>query len=72
MVIKCEICCINDAQVKDYRNLGLNYDKYLVCQNCFWLNDIWFLRLKNAKEGVAKKRILAQFTEGLWKDYLMN
>ncbi|MEW6685976.1 MAG: hypothetical protein AB1393_07205 [Candidatus Edwardsbacteria bacterium] len=72
MAIKCEVCCINDAQAKDYRNVEGMYGKYLVCPNCFILNDKWFFRLNYAKEGVGKKRILSQITEGSWKDYLIT
>jgi len=72
MEIKCEICCINKVQVKDYRNTDEGYCKYFVCPNCFMLNDRWFFRLRHAKEGIGKKRIISKIIEGTWKDYLIT
>lgn len=72
MPINCEVCGINVAQVKDYRNTETGYNKYLVCPSCFMLNDFWFFKLRYAKEGVSKKRIMSRITDGTWKDYLIN
>ncbi len=71
MSIKCEICGINNARVKDYRNNGISYTKYLVCENCFMLNDRWFFKLKYAKEGIAKREIISQMIEDTWKSYFV-
>ncbi|MCK4385767.1 MAG: hypothetical protein KAW52_05830 [candidate division Zixibacteria bacterium] len=70
MTVRCEVCCINIAQVKDYRHSGVGYDKYLVCPNCFMLDDRWFFKLKYAKEGIGKKKVMSRITDGTWKDYL--
>ena len=70
MTIKCEVCGINSARVKDYRNSETGYNKYLVCSECFMLNDLWFFKLRYAREGMGKKRIIGQITGGTWKDYL--
>lgn len=72
MAIGCQVCGINNAQVKDYRNTGTIYNKYVVCSNCFTLNDKWFFKLNCAKEGVSKRRVMAQITGGTWKDYLID
>jgi hypothetical protein len=72
LTVRCEVCCTNIAQVKDYRHDEEGYTKYLVCPNCFILNDKWFFKLKYAKEGLGKKKILSQIIEGTWKEYLIN
>ena len=72
MGVKCEVCGVNIAQAKDYRNTEEGYSKYLVCSNCFMLNDRWFFKLKYAKEGTSKKRVMSKITEGTWKDYFIN
>jgi|GEM_PF-1856052 len=74
MAIRCEVCHINKAYVKDYRMAedSGNYNKYLVCLNCFMLNNEWFFKLKYAKEGISKKKIILQITEGNWKDYFIE
>lgn len=72
MAVKCEICGINNAQTTDYRNNDGIYSKYVVCPQCFLLNDRWFFKLKYAKEGISKKKVMAQIIEGTWKDYLTN
>ncbi len=69
-IFKCEICKINIVQVKDYRRGENGYDKYLVCQNCFMLDDLWFYKLKYAKEGICKKRVMSQITHDGWYDYI--
>jgi len=71
-VIKCEVCGINDAEVRDCRYNGNVYDEYLVCYICVWVNDEWFFKLKYAKEGRSKKRIMAQIVKVTWKDYLIS
>lgn len=72
-MLKCETCNINNAQVRDYRRTESGYyDKYLVCPNCFMLNDRWFFKLKYAKEKMGKKRIMAQITDGTWRDYIID
>ncbi|GAB4290582.1 MAG: hypothetical protein Kow0090_03740 [Myxococcota bacterium] len=73
MAAKCEVCDINEVRVKDYRRSGVtrDYCEYFVCPNCFWLNDYWFFKLKNAKEGIGKKRIISRITEENWKEYLV-
>lgn len=72
MILKCGICKINIARIKDYRRGEIGYDKYLVCPNCFMLNDLWFYKLKYAKEGVGKKRIISQIIGDGWENYLLN
>ncbi len=72
MGIKCDTCCINQAQVKDYRNVEGIYNKYLVCPNCFMLNDKWFFKLNYAKKELDKRKIISQITEGTWKDYIFT
>ncbi len=71
MGIKCEICHLNDAQVKDYRQTGLVYSKYWVCPNCFVLNDDWFFKLKYASDR-EKRKIISEIVEGDWKDYIIG
>ena len=72
MVIKCEICNINNAVVKDYRNLTDEYEKYLVCYPCGTLNNYWFQKLKRAKEGLGKKIVISKIIEGNWRGYVIN
>jgi hypothetical protein len=68
MTIKCEICNINNAQVKDYRKTETDcYTKYLVCSNCFMLNDKWFFKLKYAKK-TSRGKIIKRIS----KDYIIK
>ncbi|HEC82725.1 MAG TPA: hypothetical protein ENI53_02445 [Thermoplasmatales archaeon] len=71
MKIRCEICKINKAQLKDYRmpEDSESYNKYLVCLNCFMLDDKWFFKLKYAKEERDKKKIISKIVNGALEDY---
>lgn len=74
--MKCEVCEVNIAVVKDYRifddDESRNVQKYFVCANCFNLNNHWFTKLMNAKEGKGKKIIMAKIVEGSWEDYILR
>lgn len=70
MAIKCDACRVNDAVVKDYRYNGNVYDKCIVCPTCFRPDDVWFFKIKYAKKGISKKRVMSQIIDGRWKDYL--
>lgn len=72
MSIKCEVCLINNAQVKDYRYRAGTYNKYIVCGNCFMLDDESFFKLKYAKGETGKKRVIAMLTGRNWKEYLLK
>jgi hypothetical protein len=72
MSIKCEVCLVNNAQVKDYRYRTGTYNKYAVCRNCFMLDDESFFKLKYAKEGIAKKRVISMIIGGNRKGYLLK
>ena len=70
MNIKCEICLVNNMEIKDYRLRQGTYTKYYVCRNCFMLNDEDFFKLKNVK-GDRKKTIM-EITGRDWKEYLVK
>lgn len=73
MVVKCQICKINNAVAKDYRRIYDEfYDQYLVCYHCFWLNNNWFQKLMSAKEGLGKKRLISKIIEDTWKLYIIK
>ncbi len=72
MSIKCEACLINHAEVKDHRYSVGGYNKYVVCSNCFKLNDECFFRLKYAKEGISKKRVISRIMGENWESYLLH
>jgi len=73
---KCDVCGINRACIKDYRDLtdqGMDVDvSYWVCYNCLNLNNYWFLKLYNAKNGLGKKRVISKIVEGDWKEWVIK
>jgi len=70
MSVKCEVCLINNAEVKDYRLRQGVYAKYYVCRNCFMLNDEDFFKLKYAKGD--KRTVTMKITGRDWKEYLIK
>jgi hypothetical protein len=75
MKVMCECCGLNPREVRDYRRDEVTgaINKFLVCRNCFNLNDYWFYKLMRAKEGRGKKRVVRQILSGDdWKKWLIT
>lgn len=73
-VIKCECCGVNNARIKDYRDIESNKIiyvlKFAVCRLCFNLNDAYFFRMLHAKSEEELKNAMREIVEA-WnlKDY---
>lgn len=70
--LSCEVCGINIATAKDYREEHEESIQYYVCGNCLSINDEWYFRILRAKDGIGKKRVLGRLTEKGWKAYLIK
>jgi len=53
--MKCECCQLNEATVKDYREICGELNTYYVCSKCLHLSDeIFMTKIKGERYGIVK------------------
>ncbi len=71
---KCEVCIENPALHHSGRKIGKVWYEAHTCSRCTGLPRGWFRRLYNAREGVGKRRVMANYMrqwnpQATWEDF---
>jgi len=72
--IKCEVCSLNEAVVKDYRTDPYTGDiaTHYVCVSCYLLSDFWYWRLLEAQSKKQKIKVLREIYGRNWKSHIIK
>ena len=73
-IIKCEVCGLNEAVIKDYRIDPYTGDtaKHYVCTSCFLLPDFWYWKLLEANTKKEKIKVLRELYGRNWKTHIIK